>query len=300
MIGIIVCVACSFSSLHQTQYGLDYDHIFETIDSKVYTGGLHFLGIGHGFVKFPNTVQSVVYSRAAHDRLHARTSDGLPLVLGVSFQYRLDVKNVYSMYMAFKDKHSHIVFNSGKHLVSNGAANYTAYEFFNNKQGIAKDMQKYVNDYFQAHLFCFIDAFQINTVHLPDKFEAAIQHSLNTKQNITRTTKLVENVKVMLRTKVLVAEKNANSTIAQAGGQASAVLQAAYAAANMTKQTVRAAAKGYLLVKDSLKFAVPSKNKSEMLSYIYNDALSNPSMGSAQFLVGAAPGTYINAQTGTK
>jgi hypothetical protein len=297
-IGLIIVIACSFSSLHQTQYGLDYNHIFETIDSKVYTGGLHFLGIGHGFVKFPNTVQSVVYSQAAHDRLHARTSDGLPLILGVSFQYRLDVKNVYGLYMKYKDSHSRIVFNTGKHLVSNGAANYTAYEFFNNKQGIAKDMQLYLNDYLQQNLFCFIDAFQINTVHLPSKFEDAIQHSLNTKQNITRTQKVVENVKVMLKTQILVAEKNANSTIAQAKGQASAVLQAAYAASNMTKQTVRAASKGYLLVKDSLKFKgatkVGDKTTSEMLSYIYNDALSNPSMSSAQFLVGAAPGTYIS------
>merc|ERR1712178_292408 len=127
LIGLIIIIACSFSSLHQTQYGLDYDHIFETIDKKVYTGGLHFLGIGHNFVKFPNTVQSVVYSQAAHDRLHARTSDGLPLVLGVSFQYRLDFKKVHDMYMAYKDQHPHVVFNEGKHLISNAASKYSAY-----------------------------------------------------------------------------------------------------------------------------------------------------------------------------
>lgn len=42
--------------------GLDYDHIWETVDTSVYTGGLHFLGLGHSFVKFPNTVQSIIYS----------------------------------------------------------------------------------------------------------------------------------------------------------------------------------------------------------------------------------------------
>ena len=120
MIALIIMLSTSFSQLHATQYGLDYDHIFETVDTYVYTGGLHFLGIGHSFVKFPNTVQSVSYSevgsstpsflflvttaephicrstvrlgiavdslcltQASHDRLHARTSDGLPLILGV-------------------------------------------------------------------------------------------------------------------------------------------------------------------------------------------------------------------------
>jgi len=55
-------IACSFSSLHATQYGLDYDHIWETVDTQIYTGGLSFLGFGHSFIKFPNTVQSISYS----------------------------------------------------------------------------------------------------------------------------------------------------------------------------------------------------------------------------------------------
>jgi hypothetical protein len=301
VIALIVMLAVSFSQLHATQYGLDYDHIFETVSDKVYTGGLHFLGVGHSFIKFPNTVQSVVYSQAEHDLLHARTSDGLPLILGVSFQYRLVEKQIHEMYMAYKDAHPKIVFNTGRHLCSNVAANFTAYEFFNNKQGIAKEMQLYVNKYLSGNLYCFVDAFQINTVHLPKDFEMAIQESLNTKQNITRTKKMVENIKVKLATEVLVAHKNAQSTIATARGKASAVLQESYAKANMTKQTVTAASKGYLMVKDDLKLKTQtgSNAKSEMVSYMYSDALSNPAMSSSQFLVGAAPGTYINANTGT-
>lgn len=299
IIGLIIVIASSFSSLHATQYGLDYDHIFETVDPYVYTGGLHFLGIGHNFVKFPNTVQSVVYSQASHDRLHARTSDGLPLVLGVSFQYRLDFKQVHSMYMAYKDQHPHIVFNSGKHLISNAAANYTAYEFFNNKQGIAKDMLNYVNEFFLKDLYCYLDAFQINTVHLPSDFEGAIQESLNMKQNITRTEKMVENVKVKLATTVLVANKNANATIATALGQAAAVRAKMMASANMTTQTVAASTEGFGNVKTQLGLTTMKGNnaatKSELLSYMYNDALSDPSMSNTQFLVGAAPGTYINS-----
>ena len=199
--------------------------------------------------------------------------------------------------MNFKDQHRKMVFNTGKHLVSNGAANFTAYQFFNDKQGIAKDIQFYMNHYFERYLYCYIDAFQINTVHLPDQFEAAIQHSLNTKQNITRTQKMVENVKVKLSTLEVVALKDANSTVAKAKGEASAVLAEANAAASMTKQTLWAAAEGYLLVKNQLNLGTHNtsgEGKSEMLSYVYNDALSSPAFAGSQFLVGAAPGTYIN------
>lgn len=296
-VAFIVAIAMSFSQLHATQYGLDYDHIFETVDPFVYTGGLHFLGVGHSFVKFANTVLSVSYSESQHDLLHARTRDGLPLVLGISFQYRLKVKDIHKLYMQFKDTHPTVVFNTGKHLISNSAANYTAYQFFNDKQGIAKDMQIYMNNHFEQHLFSYIDAFQINTVHLPKTFEEAIQHSLNTKQNITRTTKMVDNVRVKLKTLILVAEKDANSTIARAEGKAAATLKAAYAAANMTTQTLTAAAEGYTHVKTQLGLANGAKgdNKSEMVSYMYNDALSHAGMAGQQFLVGSAPGTYINS-----
>jgi len=293
-----ILIGISFASLHSTQFGLDYDHLFEEVGHEVYTGGLHMLGIANSFVKFPNTVQSIVYSRDQHDRLHARTNDGLPLILGVSFQYRLMEKTIRDLYMAFKDQHPKIIFNAGRHLISNGAANYSAYEFFNNKQGIAKAMEKDLNHHFMENYFCYLDAFQINTVHLPTKFEDAIQTSLNTKQEITRTQKMVNNVEVKLQTSIMVAHKNANSTIAKAEGQASSVLQAANAAATMTIQTVRAYAEGYLLVKNAMNLQTSQPDgKSELLSYIYNDALSSPNMNSAQFLVGSAPGTYINANT---
>merc|ERR1711977_584500 len=111
-------------------------------------------------------------------------------------------------------------------------------------------MLVYTNNFFQKHLFCYLDAFQINSVHLPRSFEGAIQDSLNTKQNITRTTKLVDNVKVQLATQVLVAHKNAESTIARAEGNAKAMLAKMTASANMTTQTVGAAATGFTAVKE--------------------------------------------------
>ena len=96
-------------------------------------------------------------------------------------------------------------------------------------QGIAKDMQHYVNAHFQRSLYCFLDAFQINTVHLPDNFEAAIQESLNTKQNITRNERYKENMQVTFATQRMVAEQSANQTVITARGEASRKLQQANA-----------------------------------------------------------------------
>jgi hypothetical protein len=52
--------------------------------------GLHFLGIGHSFIKFPRNVQTIEFSKEAtanQPPISSRTSDGLEVILEISFQY---------------------------------------------------------------------------------------------------------------------------------------------------------------------------------------------------------------------
>ena len=56
LVGIAVLAFFSFSSLDANEYGLNYSGITKTIDKQVFTSGYHFLGFGHGFIKFQSTV----------------------------------------------------------------------------------------------------------------------------------------------------------------------------------------------------------------------------------------------------
>jgi hypothetical protein len=52
--------------------------------------GLHFLGIGHSFIKFPINVQTIEFSKEAsanQSPISSRTLDGLEVILEISFQY---------------------------------------------------------------------------------------------------------------------------------------------------------------------------------------------------------------------
>ena len=52
--------------------------------------GLYFLGIGHSFIKFPKNVQTIEFSKerlSSRPAISSRTSDGLEVVLEMSFQY---------------------------------------------------------------------------------------------------------------------------------------------------------------------------------------------------------------------
>ena len=58
----------------------DYSSVSKSVNSQVYRSGLYFLGLGHSFIVFPTTLQSVDF--AGPTLLKTRTSDGLPLTLG--------------------------------------------------------------------------------------------------------------------------------------------------------------------------------------------------------------------------
>ena len=52
----LILILCSWGSLEFNEIGLDYSEITKRVDSVTYNNGLHFLGIGHSFIKFPKTV----------------------------------------------------------------------------------------------------------------------------------------------------------------------------------------------------------------------------------------------------
>ena len=75
-----IMIMMSFSSLQSVEYGLDYNAITLTVDNRTYdSAGLYFLGLGHSFIKFPRTIQTIEFNAAHADLLHTRTLDGLPL-----------------------------------------------------------------------------------------------------------------------------------------------------------------------------------------------------------------------------
>jgi hypothetical protein len=85
-----ILLILGFSVLEATEYGLDYSWVSKNVDRKIYENGLHFLGIGHSFIRFPKMVQTIEFSKersANQGPIQSRTLDGLEVVLEISFQY---------------------------------------------------------------------------------------------------------------------------------------------------------------------------------------------------------------------
>lgn len=283
---VIILLSC-FSSLHATEWGLDYDGILMKVNPQPYSAGLHFLGVKHSFIRFPNTYQNLQYSTAEHDLLHTRTSDGLPLTLGLSFQYTLQQDKLYELYLGYKMQHNTVLFNVASDIIANTASNYSAYNFFNDKQSIALSLQQQLNQYIRPHLYMNVETLQITVVELPQSFEDAIVESISVKQNITRMRKEKEFKLVTFSTMLMAAKQSANQTVTEARGKAQQILAEQNAAAAVVTQNLGTEARAYKVVQDSLNLGVD-----DLLEYVWWDSLTEQH-GDSEFLVGVNPAAYI-------
>lgn len=263
----IVMLGMSFHRLHTTEVGLDYNTFTEHVSETVYTKpGLHFLGLTHRFIRFPKTIQTMSYNEADDDILHTRTADGLPVTLGLSFQFRFETAHAYELYMTFGGQHLQVMDNEARSSLADVACNYSAYRFFADKQGIAFDMQHFLNSDFTRKLYASVDALQIETIELPALFQEAILESIKMKQSIHATVKYRENMDVTFQQQAMVAGQNKNQTITIAHGEASRIMEAALANARITNVTADAEMYSYGNVSASLGF---SPEKDDLLTYIW-------------------------------
>lgn len=287
LVAVAVCVGLSFSSLHATEIGLDYNMITQSLNPVPYTAGLHFIGVGHKFIRFPNTFQNMQFSTAEHDVLHTRTSDGLPLTLGIGFQYTLIKPKVYNLYMRYQETYAAVLFDVASHVLADVACNYTAYNFFNNKMAIAVVMQQALSKVVEEQLFATVETLQIMLVKLPLSFEDAIVESIAVKQNITRTQKTQASKQVLFDTLVMAATQKANQTVTESRGQSKEIIARQNATAVALLQNVAAELNAYKSVQSSLNLT-----HDELIKYVYFDSLTDR-QGNAEYVVGLNPSTYI-------
>lgn len=110
----------------------------------MYQNGLHHIGFGHSFLKFPKTVQTIEFSKeknANRGAIESRTLDGLEVSLEVSFQYLLQQDNLFKLYNLYGPLYPIVFQNVAIDVLTEEATKYTAYEFFWDRGRIKDDFQ---------------------------------------------------------------------------------------------------------------------------------------------------------------
>eukprot|EP00449_Zooxanthella_nutricula_P025974 CAMPEP_0198538934 /NCGR_PEP_ID=MMETSP1462-20131121/48137_1 /TAXON_ID=1333877 /ORGANISM="Brandtodinium nutriculum, Strain RCC3387" /LENGTH=308 /DNA_ID=CAMNT_0044268969 /DNA_START=60 /DNA_END=982 /DNA_ORIENTATION=+ len=268
----VALLVSSFSTLAPTEMALRYNFVLSTVSPSVeITPGLKFTGPFVRFIRYPRTIQTLSYDSSSKDLLDGRTKDGLPLVLGVAFQYRLLPTGLYELYHQFENHEGDYIrlFGlMGVHTITEVATRFTAYQFFNEKQKIASVMRDELDSRFQKQLFASVESLQINEDDLPDAFTETILMAATSKQNITKMRKTQEAKIIEFQTARIVAEAQANVTVQKAHGDRHRILQNGHADAAIIDAYVEAELQAYGRIHDDLRLGGAS-----LLKYIWYDTL---------------------------
>eukprot|EP00913_Durusdinium_trenchii_P035496 g33217.t1 len=132
-VGAGLLAVLSITSVQPTEIALSYNWLLSTVSSEVIaTPGLKFIGPFNRLIRYPKTIQTLEYDEAQRDLLDGRTrdclswsvtdlfsaslfnwwlrpffhtlQDGLPLILGLSFQYRLMADRLPDLYFTYENE----------------------------------------------------------------------------------------------------------------------------------------------------------------------------------------------------
>lgn len=289
-------VLSGIGSVDPTQMALTKNWIFSTVSPVVIVDpGMTYVGFWTELIKYPKTIQTISYDNRHRDLLDGRTKDGLPLVLGLSYQYQLLPDELYNLYMQYERNYGDYILMyklMGIHILTEMATNYTAYQFFNDKQKIALEMMFHMNKYFRENLHATVESLQINEDDLPGPFTDMILMAATMKQNISKTQKTLGAKVVQMETFVKIAQAQANVTIQNSIGQSSAIEQNGAADAAVIKSFVQSELESYSEIKRTLNL-----KGDDLLKYIWYDAVGGGSViqPGNDFTVfsGVSPGAYM-------
>lgn len=211
-------------------------------------------------------MQTIEFSKdrsANRGPIESRTSDGLEVVLEISFQYVLQPEKIFDLFNKYGTKYHYVFQNVAIDILTEEATKYTAYEFFWDRGQIKDDFQNKLDKMFSVICYSNIQFLQLRSVDLPNLFEEAIQESEVKKQDIKKAEAELNKVKVEVDTKIKSANYQKSVAINIAEGEASAILQQNAAQVDSLRKIQNAQSDAYKNLKQQLNLTNP-----ELLNYI--------------------------------
>jgi len=179
MIGLIVG---SVRDLDPNEVAFDYDHNVGLIvdDTVLYEGGRHFLGLGHDFIVYPRTVQTI--SVSSQD---VRSADGLQIEMDVTVQYvfaPLDATTLKNIYYLFQENYMTAFSFMIEASLRDISSDYYASDFYERRADLQQDMLSDLKTTF-LNLSVSVDDLQLVNVGLPIGLSNEIQNTELAKQD---------------------------------------------------------------------------------------------------------------------
>lgn len=165
-----VLLGLSFDTVEPDQWGIRFNgntQQFET--DRLYGAGRYLVGLGQYFIKFPRTLQTVVFSNSEAEadagHMPVRSRDGMIINMELSFQYRLSKRpeDLVRIYMHYEDKWEYFYMLAARSVLRDAASQYLAFDFFERRPEIAENMRSRLNSALQE---MYAEAYALQLLNL--------------------------------------------------------------------------------------------------------------------------------------
>jgi len=280
----------SFQTIGPLQAGLKINSVTKAISGDVvWTPGRYYVGLVTTFITYPTTLQTVEFSNGPNadaSPLSASTSDGNPITLEVSFQFRLMIGNMLQLYRRYEDNYrSQYITVAQSVLKTTVAARYSLVDYFRERSTISQVMHSALNQALQQN-YAVCEHFQLRTLTAAPTYDAQVLTSIIKQQNGFTTA--VQRNSSLIRAQTVLKVQTANQTVvvinAAAAKTAQETLNRAYAKGISIH--LNATTKAYSALKKALSY-----NSSNLLTHVFIEAIRGlPS--TSQLIVGVNTGLF--------
>jgi len=242
----VIALPLSFKSLAQGKYALELSWHTQEIGDVVQTEpGLYYVGFGNMLVEFPSTFQTMYFVRDTRGiaketeddehpsiqrgPLRARSSDGLEMIVSISFQWQLSKGSLRPLYdilgggtpeeSLYRDEFVRFA----RAAIVESCANFAADRFFTNRTTITNDMLQKVTTAFarpDLGMDLIIQGLQLREVDLPDAFDEEIVKTQEQMQEVEVAMAERGAQKITMQKELMVAEERVKQIVQESMGKA--------------------------------------------------------------------------------
>mmetsp|Transcript_53613 Transcript_53613/g.98739 ORF Transcript_53613/g.98739 Transcript_53613/m.98739 type:complete len:373 (-) Transcript_53613:70-1188(-) len=224
---IILFFPCTVTQLGQFKYGILKNKVTGYVDLDTsYQPGRYWIGFWKEFIEFPSTLNTIEFSNERPEKnvqhltvLKSRDKDGKQVTLDVSIQYRLDPKDLGTIYKKMLTHYEDIYISELRDALAKAANLFAIQETWVDYNKIVKLMKTRCDEVLNAlQAECW--GLQLWGVGLTHKYETKLIETQVRKQaQKTASNKKIQS-DVRAKTQVMIAEYTKNITILESGGWA--------------------------------------------------------------------------------
>jgi regulator of protease activity HflC (stomatin/prohibitin superfamily) len=177
-----ILFAVSFDTLTPLEFGIKYNDITKEIDdSGAFYNGRYFTGLGSSFIKYSSTWNLIKFK---YGDIRAWTQEGQLIYINMALYWEHDRENIVEFYHRYGNGGFDQTFRDvATRAVKKVTTQYTASEFFSDREQIGREMRHSLREAFRIH-GVLVQAFAMDLLDLPNEFEEKVREKVVTAQEV--------------------------------------------------------------------------------------------------------------------